>query len=81
MPRLKVLSGRDVVAILRTFGFVEESRRGSHVKLRRVGPSGERQVLIIPDHAELATGTLRAIYRQSLKYIYEEKLNPCFYSE
>lgn len=81
MPRLKVLSGRDVIAILATFGFVEESRRGSHVKLRRVGPSGERQTLTIPDHTELDRGTLRAIYRQSLKYIYEEKLNPCFYSE
>lgn len=81
MPRLKVLSGRDVIAILATFGFVEDSRRGSHAKLRRVGPSGERQILIVPIHSELAKGTLRAIYRQALKYIYEEKLNPCFYSE
>jgi predicted RNA binding protein YcfA (HicA-like mRNA interferase family) len=81
MPRLKVLSGQDVIAVLAIFGFVEESRRGSHVKLRRTGPSGERQMLIVPNHTELAKGTLRAIYRQSLKYIYEEKLNPYFYSE
>jgi predicted RNA binding protein YcfA (HicA-like mRNA interferase family) len=81
MPRLKVLSGRDAISILATFGFVEESRRGSHVKLRRVGPSGERQTLTIPDHTELDRGTLRAIYRQTLKYVYEEELSPCFYSE
>jgi predicted RNA binding protein YcfA (HicA-like mRNA interferase family) len=81
MPRLKVLSGPDVIVILATFGFIEESRRGSHVKLRRVGPSGERQTLVVPNHAELAKGTLRAIYRQSLRYVQEIELNPCFYSD
>jgi predicted RNA binding protein YcfA (HicA-like mRNA interferase family) len=80
MPRLKVLSGRDVITILASFGFIEESRRGSHVKLRRISPSGERQTLTIPNHAELDKETLRAIYRQSLKYLIEAELNPHFYS-
>ena len=80
MPRLKVLSGREVIAILVSFGFIEESRRGSHVKLRREGSSGERQTLTIPDHQELDRGTLRTIYRQALRYIQEDQLNPHFYT-
>jgi len=36
MPKLKVLSGRQVVKILSRFGFKAVSQRGSHVKLRGI---------------------------------------------
>lgn len=36
MPKLKVLSGRDVVKILGQFGFQILSQKGSHIKLRRM---------------------------------------------
>ena len=62
MPSLRRLSGREVVAILEKFGFAFHAQRGSHAKLRRVTPSG-KQVLTIPMHRELDTGTLRAIVR------------------
>jgi predicted RNA binding protein YcfA (HicA-like mRNA interferase family) len=39
-PKLKRLSGAEVVAILRTFGFEVHSQRGSHVKLRRIVSGG-----------------------------------------
>ena len=42
MPKLRRLSGRAVVAALAHFGFAEESRRGSHVKLTRANAAGER---------------------------------------
>ncbi len=61
MPKLKRLSGDEVIAILSRFGFVVHAQRGSHVKLRRMGPSGQ-QILTIPKHRELDTGTLRAIF-------------------
>ena len=35
MPRLKRLSGDEVLAILSEHGFKVHSQRGSHVKLRR----------------------------------------------
>ena len=73
-PRLRVLSGREVAAILGTFGFQEIARKGSHVKLRRTGPSGERQTLTVPDHRTLDRGTLRAILRQASAYIPAERL-------
>jgi predicted RNA binding protein YcfA (HicA-like mRNA interferase family) len=35
MPRLRVLSGRVVIATLGEFGFQRAMQRGSHVRLRR----------------------------------------------
>jgi hypothetical protein len=45
-PKLKRLSGKDVVSIFAGFGFVIHSQKGSHAKLRRVLQSGERQPAI-----------------------------------
>lgn len=81
MPRLRRLSGTDVVHILSGFGFAVHSQVGSHIKLRRIGPRGEKQTLTIPNHRELDTGTLRAIVRQVGQYIPEEELRPRFYVE
>ena len=78
MPKLRSLSGQEVVGILRHFGFVLVSQRGSHMKLKRVA-DGETQVLTIPAHAELDTGTLRAIFRQACRYLSESELKPHFY--
>ena len=79
MPRLKTLSGGEVLKIFSSFGFEVASQRGSHVKLRRVLPTGSRQTLTIPNHAELDSGTLQAIYRQALRYVSESELNTHFY--
>ncbi|MEM1557476.1 MAG: type II toxin-antitoxin system HicA family toxin [Thermoproteota archaeon] len=79
MPRLKVLSGKDVVKILSRFGFVTVSQKGSHIKLRRILSDGTKQTLTIPLHEELDKGTLKAIYRQALRFIPEEELKPYFY--
>ncbi|MBO3840549.1 MAG: type II toxin-antitoxin system HicA family toxin [Thermoproteota archaeon] len=79
MPKLKVLGGKDVVKIFSRFGFVIVSQRGSHVKLRRTLPDGTKQSLTIPLHEELDKGTLKAIYRQALRFIPEEELKPHFY--
>ena len=42
MPKLRRLSGADVVAIFEGFGFELVSQRGSHVKLRRVTETGKQ---------------------------------------
>lgn len=80
MPKLKRLSGKEVVAILKRFHFEIETQKGSHLKLRRLLASGECQTLTIPNHAELDTGTCRAILRQASRYIPYEELYPYFYS-
>ncbi len=81
MPRLKILSGREVVEIFVSFGFEVASQRGSHIKLRRISVDGSKQTLTIPQHNELDRGTLRAIYHQGLRYLPEERLFSHFYSK
>jgi len=80
-PKLRRLSGRDVVTILGRFGFAVHSQRGSHVKLRREASGGEKETLTIPLHDELDAGTLSAIVRQASRYIPEEQLRLHFYIE
>jgi predicted RNA binding protein YcfA (HicA-like mRNA interferase family) len=82
MPgRLRPLGGSEVARILRQFGFEQVGQQGSHVKLRRLTPGGERQTLHIPLHRELRPGTLRAIFRQASRYVPEHALRPCFFSD
>lgn len=78
MPKLRVLSGDDVLRILHSFGFVPVSQRGSHVKVQRKLPDGSRQSLTVPLHGEMDRGTLLAIYRQALRFIPEDELRSRF---
>ncbi|GBE06462.1 YcfA-like protein [bacterium BMS3Abin10] len=80
-PKLKRFSGKEVLSILSKFGFSTRSRKGSHIKLRRTGNSGEKQSLTIVAHDELDIGTLRAIIRQASRFIPEEELKKEFYSD
>jgi predicted RNA binding protein YcfA (HicA-like mRNA interferase family) len=64
LPKLRVLSGREVCALLATFGFVEVRRRGSHIVMQRRDAAGTTTVPV-PDHAEVRVGTLLSILRQS----------------
>ena len=79
-PELKRLSGDEVIAIFYKFGFSVHSQRGSHVKLRRIVDAGVKQTLTIPAVKHLDVGTLRAIFRQAVKYIPEDRLKSHFYS-
>lgn len=79
-PKLKRLSGSEVMDILGLFSFRMHSQRGSHVKLRRI-VQGKKQTLTVPAHDELDSGTLRAIIRQASRYIPEDELTPHFYSD
>ena len=81
MPRLRRLSSRELLAILRGYGFEVVSTRGSHAKLVRVSASGERQVLTVPVHSQLAIGTVRAIYRQAARFIPGDELRSKFFSD
>ena len=78
-PRLKRLSGRDVVRILLLFGFQVVNTRGSHCKPRRETADGTRQTLTLPLHPELAPGTLHAIYRQAARFVPARDLHPHFF--
>lgn len=81
MPKLKVLSGADIVKIFSDFSFNMASQKGSHIKLQRTSLDGTRQILTIPNHKELDKGTIKAICRQALRYITEDELKGHFYTE
>lgn len=81
MAKLRVLSGEELLGIFLHFGFQVVSQAGSHVKLRRLRADGTKQTLTIVLHAELDKGTLKAVYRQALRYVSESELRPWFYSE
>ncbi len=62
MAKLPVLSAREVIKALAKLGFVAVRQRGSHIHLW----SERRRVLVtVPNHPELAKGTLLAILRQA----------------
>ncbi len=64
MPKLRVFSGREVCRILALNGFVQVRQKGSHIIMQR--RLGDTTVTVpVPDHAELRTGTLLGIIRQS----------------
>lgn len=79
MPKIRVLSEKDVIKILSIFGFQIYSQKGSHVKLARYLSDGTKQTLTIPNHDELDKGTLKAIYRQASRYINETDLRTHFF--
>ena len=81
MPKLKILSGQEIVKIFLIFSFSVAAQKGSHIKLVRILPDGTRQTLTIPGHPELDKGTIKAIYRQALRYIPESELKPYFYNQ
>jgi len=64
LGRLRVLSGRQVCAILAAHGFREVRRRGSHIVMQKAPPPTTITVPV-PDHPELRVGTLQSIIRQS----------------
>ena len=63
MSQLPVVSGRDVVNALATLGYEFDRQRGSHMVLRQSSAPHRRAV--VPDHKEVAKGTLRSIIREA----------------
>lgn len=63
MSFLPRISGRDVVKALGKVGYEVDRQRGSHIVLRQIAHPHRR--VTVPDHDEVARGTLRAIIRQA----------------
>lgn len=57
---LPVLSGREVVRALESFGGEVVRQSSSHIIMVK---EGEQVTLSIPDHREVAKGTLRSLIR------------------
>lgn len=62
MSRLPRVSGKACVKALTKAGFHFIRQKGSHIVMRKNNPFVQ---LVVPEHAELDRGTLRAIIKQS----------------
>ena len=63
MSILPRISGREVVSAFRKLGYEVDRQKGSHIILRHREPPFRR--LTVPDHREVAKGTLRALIREA----------------
>lgn len=63
MSRLPVVSGQDAVRAFAKLGYAVDHQTDSHIILRQQQPPHRR--LTVPDHRELAKGTLRGLIRQA----------------
>ena len=63
MSTLPRVSGRELVSALAKIGYEFDRQNGSHIILRNPNPPFRR--MVIPDHKEVAKGTLRAIIREA----------------
>ena len=62
MPKLPVISGADAVRAFEKGGWRQDRQRGSHIILLKVGHPAS---LSVPQHRELAPGTLRSLIRNA----------------
>ncbi len=61
MSKLPVCSGQDAVRAFQKLGYAVDHQTGSHVILRH----NNLRRLTVPNHRELAKGTLRALIREA----------------
>ena len=62
MASLPVLSGQEVVRVFETFGWSVARQRSSHIIMTK---EGGIVTLSIPNHKEVARGTLRSLIRSA----------------
>ena len=63
MSTLPNVSGRNVVQALLKLGYEKDRQKGSHIVMRQLSSPHRR--IVVPDHKEVAKGTLRAIIRHA----------------
>jgi len=59
MPKLPILSGLELIDILKTLGFFVVRQKDSHVSLQK----GQHKT-VVPLHDDLAKGTILGILKQ-----------------
>ena len=63
MSKLPAVSAREAVKAFQKVGYLLDHQTGGHIILRHQDPPHRR--LTVPNHAEIAKGTLRSLLRQA----------------
>ena len=79
-PKLRPLSGREVIDFCTRHDLKIISTKGSHVNLARVSSAQHQFVTTVPLHKEIDRGTLHTIYKRLVQFIAEAELRPFFYT-
>jgi predicted RNA binding protein YcfA (HicA-like mRNA interferase family) len=64
MGKLPVLSGHELIKILKKIGFEPVRQKGSHIVLVN-NSAGSKRAVVVPNHKEIDPGTLLEIIRQA----------------
>ena len=67
MPRLPVLTGKEIIKALERAGFEPRNQTGSHIHLIGRDQSGNKRLVTVPDHGnrEIPIVTFPSILRQA----------------
>ena len=65
MPKLPILSGKEIIKILSKIGFIYIRTKGSHAILNKEDRERRKITIPVPLHSELAKGTLKSIMNQA----------------
>lgn len=60
----KRYTAKEVLKTLKKLGFTEVSQKGSHIKLKGY-KDGKLQIVVVPNHKQIAIGTFSSILRQA----------------
>jgi predicted RNA binding protein YcfA (HicA-like mRNA interferase family) len=63
LSKLPLISGKQICKLFGKIGYFIDHQTGSHIILRHNEPPFRR--ITVPNHKEIARGTLRAIIRQA----------------
>ena len=80
MPKLRVITAKELIAFFEKQGFHIDRQKGSHVILSRIV---ERvpQHLVVPNHNELDRGMTHGIFKQAKEYLSEKEVKKFFYTD
>jgi predicted RNA binding protein YcfA (HicA-like mRNA interferase family) len=68
MPKLPVVSYKQLIKLLEQLGYEVDRQRGSHIRLKKQLPSGHHSITV-PAHKEIAKGTLNGILDRVSHYV------------
>ncbi|MEO6979873.1 MAG: type II toxin-antitoxin system HicA family toxin [Mucilaginibacter sp.] len=71
MKTPRSLAAKDLIKLLKLYGYESVSQKGSHIKVT-TQKNGEHH-LAIPNHDPIKTGTLNAILRQVAEHLNKNK--------
>lgn len=55
MPKIPIISSKDLIKALKKLGFQIVSQKGSHIKMK----NNQGKIAIIPNHKKIKKGTLK----------------------